>query len=186
MQKEKKIVEEYGQALDFEKVIVEAGNEKGVLPNPSFITMSELGNTPEQVVVKKWKDIISIYPITVTPYQENNVPWPANRRDSHRSSITQKHGRIIVCWDAVLLRLGFLLKGNVISEKEMLIDASLLDSGEYTLQKCAPEEMLQAILHSDVAKQSECLSLDIPLMLPSAWKDTWAVCKQTQLITICE
>ena len=184
--KEKKAVEDYGLALEFEKTIIEAGYRKDVLPNSSFVPMSKLGNTPEQVVVKKWNNIISIYPMTVTQYQENNVPWPVNKCDSYINSITQKYGSIMVYWDAVSLKLGFLLKGNVISEKEMLIDASLIDSGEYTLQKCAPKEMLQAILHSEAANQSECLNLDIPLMLPSDWKDSWVVGKQTQLVTICE
>jgi len=186
MHKEQKVVEEYSLALEFEKAILETGNKKVVLRNSSFSTMSELGNVPVQVVVKKWKNIISVYPITVTAYQENNVPWLVNRHDSRKSSITQKNGSIMVYWEAELLRLGFLLKGEVISELEMSIEASLVGSEEYKLQKCAPKDMLLAILDSDVAKQSDGLNLDIPLMLPSKWKEVWPICKQSQLITICE
>jgi len=172
--------------MEFEKVIIEAGNRKGVMPNSSFSTMSELGNVPVQAVLKKWKNIISIYPITVTSYQEDNVPWLANKYDSRKSSVTQKSGRIIAYWEAELLRLGFLLKGEVISELDISIEASLVGSEEYTLQRCAPKDMILAILNSDVAKQSGGLNLDIPLMLPSAWKEAWPICKQSQLITICE
>jgi len=184
--KEQKFVEEYGLALEFEKAIIEAGNKKGVLPGSSFPTISESGNIPVQVVVKKWKNIISVYPITITSYQENNVSWPVNRYDFRKSSITQKNGSLMVYWEKELLRLGFLLRGEVISELEMTIDVSMVGSGQYTLQRCAPTDMLQAIQDSDVAKQSNGFSLDIPLMLPSAWKEAWPICKQSQLITICE
>ena len=186
MHKEQRVVEEYGLAIGFEKAMIEAINKKDVLPNLSFSTMSELGNVPVQVVVKKWKNIISVYPITITSYQEENVPWLANKHDSRKSSITQKNGSIIVCWEAELIRIGFLLRGEVISEFEMSIEAALVGSEEYTLQRCAPKDMILAILNSDVAKQSGGLNLDIPLMLPSAWKEVWLSCKKSQLITICE
>ena len=186
MHKEQRVVEEYSLAMEFEKVIIEADNKKGVTPNPSFSTMSELGNVPVQAVVKKWKNIISVYPITVTSYQEENVPWLANKHDSRKSSITQKNGSIMVYWEAEQLRIGFLLKGEVISDLELSIEASLVGSEEYTLQRCASKDMILAILNSDVAKQSDGLNLDIPLMLPLAWKEAWSICKQSQLITICE
>jgi len=68
----------------------------------------------------------------------------------------------------------------------MPIEDSLLGSEEYTLQRCASEEMLHAMLNKDVVKQADGLSLDIPLMLPSAWKETWPICKQSRLITFCD
>ena len=186
MHKEQMYVEEYELAVEFEKTFVEDGIKRGLVPETSYLTMAERGNVPVQVVMKRWKSIISVYPINATLYHEENVPWCLNKSDSRKNSITQKSGRIIAYWDAELLRLGFLLKGEVISELEMPIEDSLLGSEEYTLQRCASEEMLHAMLNKDVVKQADGLSLDIPLMLPSAWKETWPICKQSRLITFCD
>ena len=181
--KEKKAIEEHRDALVYEK----AFSEIGWLPPSQYnLKLPELEDALEQTVVKKWRNIVSVYPMTITPYQENRITWTMNKYDNPKNSITQKYGRIAAYWDAELLYIGFLLKGDVISESEMPIDVSLIGSEKYTLQKLAPNEMLKAIHQTEVAKQSDDLNLDIPLMLPPAWKDMWTVCRQTQFTTICE
>ena len=140
----------------------------------------------EQVVIKKWGNIISIYPLTVTPYQEKNISWTLSKYDYRKNSITQKHGSIISYWGDGTLTIGFWRGGELIRECELPVDDSLAGSGEYTFQRCAPEGMLQAINDTDFAKQHNGIDLDIPIMLPSAWKELWTICDQTQFITICE
>lgn len=184
--KEKRAVEEHLMALEWRKAITEIGLKNGTLPSPHFGELPDLEDALEQVVVKNWGNIISVYPITVTPYQENSLTWLASKYDSRKNSITQKYGNIIAYWEKERLRFGYSIKGNVVSEKEISIDNSLIGSGEYTLQKYAPQDMLQAVLQSDVSKQTEGLNLDIPLILPTTWKDLWTVYMQTQFTTFCQ
>jgi len=74
MHKEQMYVEEYELAVEFEKTFVEDGIKRGLVPETSYLTMAERGNVPVQVVMKRWKSIISVYPINATLYHEENVP----------------------------------------------------------------------------------------------------------------
>jgi len=153
-------------------------------------TVPELENHLEQVVLKKWGGIISIYPVTITPYQENKVPWILGRMgDVKKNSITQKYGSIMVIWDAASLEsleILFMLKGNVIRKCELPINNSYIGSEEYTFERYVPDDMLQAIKETDFAKQSNGVDLDIPIMLPTSWREEWEVYDQTQFVTLCD
>ena len=140
----------------------------------------------EKVVVKSWKNIISAYPIAKTPYQVENLTWLIHKTDTHKNSITQKYGSIIACWEAELLRIGFLVKGNAVSETELSIVPADTASENYTLQKCIPQNMLKSILQTDVAKQTDGFNLDIPIFLPMAWESSWTILKETQFTSFCE
>ena len=173
--REKKAIEDYSELKYNEAFMGLSTKLSNNLPT--------IENALERVVVKTWGNIISVYPIIVTPYQEYNETWV--KHDTRRNSITQNYGSIFVGIKENLLYFELWKGGNSIACNEITIDGSLVDSEELTFQRCLPKNLFKFFQFSG-SEITDSLNLDIPLTLPTMWKEIWAIQKQTKFTSFCQ
>ena len=124
--KEKRKIKEHCLALECEKNFIEAGLLPSQYPNSYRNKLPDLEDALEQVVVKNWGNIISVYPIIATSYQEHNITWLMNKYDLRKNSITQKYGSIILYWEDEILQIGFIDKEILFQRKKYKLISLIL------------------------------------------------------------
>jgi len=173
--REKRAIEDYYTDIE----IYEWQRRRSTELQPNWPTIDE---ALEQVVVKTWEDVLSVYPIVVTPYQEDNETWV--KCDTRSKSFAQKHGCIFIGIKETTFHFEFWKHGDNLIYEDIPIDLSSMSIEELTLQRSVPMDILQKI-QFDTPEKLGSPMFDIPLALPTMWEEKWTVYKKTQFTSFC-
>ena len=175
LRREKKAVNDFEKSLSLNKEMFHVfGNDNSLLTqqNPLDIYM-------ETVIVKKWGNVLSVYPLLCTGEQIANESWV--KHDTRRSSIAQKYASL------------FIGQNDQETHVELWIASKFVcDSNSTTSEFSTPTLAGLCDKNSDIRNKWEQASPDghsfdeFPLFPPQDWQETWSCTAKSKYVMECQ
>jgi hypothetical protein len=138
----------------------------------------------EQVVVKLWSNVVSVYPMQKTKGHFENETW--TKFDTRKGSPTQKYGGLLVGKTEQTLYIEMWSAGEFVIKESL--ELKTYDKPIITLRSLNCDEFNNKWRNSwlpQVEHEKSGKLIDFPLFLPVDWEQEWNVIEKTTFLTIC-
>jgi hypothetical protein len=185
--REHKCIDDYYMGIELEKSFQKAFEDRATnnVDNVCPQRPKTIQEYMEETVIRKWKGVLSVYPILETMWQRENETWV--KCDTRKRSSTQKYAAML--FGATSHELHFLMwrSGDLINTWTFDIDIWHDAQGDLTLRKLGSEELISEWLRVlppgfDFEKPNELL--DFRLTLPNNWREQWSLVGKTMFTTV--
>lgn len=175
LRREKKAIQNFKSEFSLNNQMVSAFESD----NRQLIQPPSLDDFMEIVVVKKWDNILSVYPLICTPEQMQNESWV--KHDTRKSSVTQKYASLFVGQNEKETHIEFWRTGKYVCDSNI----ALTDNSVTTLIDL--RENCNDLYQKWVKAAPDSYLIDeLPLFLPPNWKDEWSYAPCSQYTIVCE
>jgi len=175
LRREKKAIKEFEKSLCLNKEVFRVfGNDDNLLAQ-----QNPLDHFMETVIIKKWDNVLSVYPLLCTAEHMVNESWV--KHDTRISSVAQKYASLFVGQNDWETHIELWIAGEFVCEA----NSAVTDTHILTLAGLCDE-------HSNIRSRWIQASPDgtrydeLPLFLPPDWKETWAHKAKSKYVAECE
>ena len=175
LHREKKAIQGFEKSLSLNKEMFRVfGNDDNPLDQ-----QNPLDNYMETVIVKKWDNVLSVYPLLCTGEQIANESWV--KHDTRRSSVTQKYASLFVGQNDKKTHVELWIAGVFVCDS----NSTPLDGTTPTLACLCTKN--SDILNKWVQASPDGYSFDeLPLFLPQDWQKTWSCTAKSRYVVECQ
>ena len=175
LHREKKAIQGFEKSLSLNKEMFRVfGNDDNPLDQ-----QNPLDNYMETVIVKKWDNVLSVYPLLCTAEQIANESWV--KHDTRRSGVAQKHASLFVGQNDRETHVELWMAGEFVCGMDIATaEGSLLtvaDLCEKNREICDKWHQASPDGHSFDA---------LPLFLPPDWREIWPYRIRSTYVIECQ
>ena len=149
---------------------------------PTLVTINDI---LPRIVIKKFQNIISVYPIFTKMSQMDNY---SKLLYFDSRSIIYKYGWLLIYYNNMNkdndLFIELYIKKNNLANAILKKETMPKNFLNLSIESIIPQEIKIALAKIDITNNTS-INFNIPMFLPSDWEREWNIYKKTQFLTFC-